>query len=244
MNYLAELKAVYDTLAINSLSSPDIALWYALMSIANRSGWKTEFTVALSVLAFYSGSNESTVKRSRNKLTQCGYITWRSRNGNQSALYHINSLVVHCEPQTVSQSGLQSEPQTVPQSVPINKTKQNKTISPYISPARFNDFFEAYPKKVHILKANEIYVKVLFEDSDLVEDDLVCSAVNYAEAVKILGTQDRYIHNPENFLAKGVYTDYLPSNYKKPQGEKKVEFNQMMHNSYDFDELEKKMLGG
>lgn len=247
MNYLAELKAFYDTLAINSLSSPDIALWYALMSIANKSGWKNEFPVVLSVLAFYSGSNESTVKRSRNKLAQCGYITWRSRNGNQSALYHMNSLVVHSEPQTVPQSGLQTVPQTVPQSGPINKTKLNKTNPPIIPPNRFNDFFGAYPKQKHVLKAEETYRRVLFEDSELNEDNLVQSAVNYSESVKILGTEERYIHNPENFLAKGVYADYLPGNYKKPQRQQTSkaagQFNQLMHGDYDFAALEKELLG-
>lgn len=246
MNYLAELKAFYDTLAINSLSSPDIALWYALMSIANRSGWKTEFTVALSVLAFYSGTNESTVKRSRNKLAQCGYITWKSRGGSQSALYHINSVVAHSEPQSAPQSVPQSVPQPVPQSAPINKTKtkRNNNISPYISPRRFNAFFDAYPKKVSVLKANEAYMAVLFDDQELSEDDLVQSAVNYAEAVGILETPDKYICNPSNFLSKGTYADYLPGTYKKPQGEKKVQFNQMMHSNYDFEALEKQMLEG
>lgn len=247
MNYLAELKAFYDTLAINSLSSPDIALWYALLSIANRSGWKTEFTVALSVLAFYSGSNESSVKRSRNKLMQCGYITYRSRKGNQSAVYHINSLVVHSEPQIAPQSGLQCVPQTVPQSVPINKTKLNETNIPPISPTGFNSFWEAYPKKVRILKAEEAYRQILFEDSSLEEKDVEVAACNYAEAVRIMETEDRYILNPENFLLKGVYADYLPGTYKKPQRTQRdrpsEQFNQFMQTDYDFEALEKELLG-
>ena len=148
MNYLAELKAFYDTLAVNPLSSHDIALWYALLSIANKSGWKNEFPVALSVLAFFSGANESTVKRSRNKLAQCGYITWRSRSGNQSALYHVNSLVGHSEPQSVPQTVPQSGLQSVPQTVPIYKTKVKITNIPPISPTeRLEEYWTAYTKK-------------------------------------------------------------------------------------------------
>lgn len=242
MNYLAELKAFYDTLAVNPLSSHDIALWYALMSIANKSGWKNEFPVALSVLAFFSGTNESTVKRSRNKLAQCGYITWKSRSGNQSAVYHINSLVGHSEPQTVPQSGLQSIPQTVPQSVPIYKTKLNETnISP-ISPAEtFEVYWDVYPKKGNRSLAEKSYVDVLL--SGVSADDLLSAARNYAETVRILETRERYVKNPDRFLSDNTFLEYLPGTYKKPEREKKKnKFGEFQQNDYDFDSLERELL--
>ncbi len=131
MNYLAELRAFYDRLELNPLPSPAIALWHALMSIANKTGWQQEFTVAISILALKSGLSESAVKRARNRLVQDGFITWKSRNGNQSAVYSINSLVVQYEPQSVPQSEPHTVPQSTPQSAPqsgrINKHKQNKT---------------------------------------------------------------------------------------------------------------------
>lgn len=135
MNYIAELKAFYDRLELNPLPSPAIALWHALMSIANKTGWQQEFTVAVSVLMLKSGLNAQAIKRARNRLEQDGFITWRSRGGNQSAIYHLNSLVVQndiknvpqCEPQSVPQTEPQSVPQCEPQSVPINKHKLNET---------------------------------------------------------------------------------------------------------------------
>lgn len=132
MNYLAELKAFYDRLEINPLPSPAIALWHALMSIANKTGWQQEFTVAMSILVLKSGLSESAVKRARNRLSQDGFITWKSRSGNQSAVYSIISIAVQYDPQSEPQSGRQSEPHTVPQSEPqsgrINKLKQNNTF--------------------------------------------------------------------------------------------------------------------
>ncbi len=245
MNYLAEMKAFYDTLAINSLSSHDIALWYALMSIANRSCWKTEFTVALSVLAFYSGMNESTVKRSRNKLAQCGYITWRARNGNQSAVYHINSLAVHSELQTVPQSVPQTAPQTVPQSVPINKQKLNETETPPISPTgHFGDFATAYPKPVdNYMAAEREYIKALRDDVHLQENMLLVAARNYAESVEILGTDKRFIKNAENFIRDGTFVKYLDGNYVRPSRRKKESgsFNNFAQNNYDFAALEEEL---
>lgn len=242
MNYLAELKAFYDTLAVNPLSSHDIALWYALLSIANKSGWKTEFPVALSVLAFFSGANESTVKRSRNKLAQCGYITWRSRSGNQAALYHVNSLVGHSEPQSVPQTVPQSGLQSVPQTVPIYKTKLNETNIPPISPAeRFEEYWTAYPKKGNRSLTEKAYVDALL--SGVAADDLLSAAHNYAETVKILETRERYVKNPDRFLSDNTFLEYLPGTYKKPEGEKKKnQFGEFQQNDYDFDSLERELL--
>lgn len=120
---------------------------------------------------------------------------------------------------------------------------EKSKVYPPISPNGFNCFWEIYPKKVRILKAEEAYRQVLFDDSSVDEEDLKDAAGNYAESVRILDTQERYILNPENFLLSGAYTDYLPGNYKKPQSSKKVQFNQMMHGNYDYAALEKQMLG-
>lgn len=120
---------------------------------------------------------------------------------------------------------------------------EKSKVYPPISSNGFNCFWEIYPKKVRILKAEEAYRQVLFDDSSVDEEDLKDAAANYAESVRILDTQERYILNPENFLLRGAYTDYLPGNYKKPQSSKKVQFNQMMHGNYDYAALEKQMLG-
>ncbi len=120
---------------------------------------------------------------------------------------------------------------------------EKSKVYPPISPNGFNYFWEIYPKKVRILKAEEAYRQGLFDDSSVDEEDLKDAAANYAESVRILDTQERYILNPENFLSRGAYTDYLPGNYKKPQSSKKVQFNQMMHGNYDYAALEKQMLG-
>lgn len=120
---------------------------------------------------------------------------------------------------------------------------EKSKVYPPISPNGFNCFWEIYPKKVRILKAEEAYRQVLFDDSSVDEEDLKDAAANYAESVRILDKQERYILNPENFLLGGAYTDYLPGNYKKPQSSKKVQFNQMMHGNYDYAALEKQMLG-
>ena len=110
---------------------------------------------------------------------------------------------------------------------------------------RFNDFFAAYPKQRNLVAAEREYCLLLFNDQDLTEQELIDAAKNYAEAVHILGREERYIKNPERFLKDGTYVDYLEKNYVRPnQSYKKNgnKFNQFEQNNYDFDELEKELL--
>ena len=93
MNYIREINAFYDWLETNKLSVSAISLWYALMHINNKTGWKNEFTVALSVLSIKSGLSPRAVTNARKELSKKGRIKWESRNGNQSAQYTVNSLV-------------------------------------------------------------------------------------------------------------------------------------------------------
>lgn len=250
MNYLAELKAFYDRLETNPLKAPAIALWQALMSIANKTGWQQEFAVAVSVLMQKSGLNEQAVKRARNRLAQDGYITWRSRGGNLSAVYHMNSLVVQndiknvpqCEPQSVPQTDLQSVPQREPQSVPINKHKQNETYRPPVSPTeRFEEFLSAYPKDSNRYLTETAYDDLLLTGK-VTEDALVKCARNYADACRIMGTQQRYIRNAENFLKEFVFDKYLPGKYIKPQNAGGNGFHDFQQNDYDFEQLEREIL--
>lgn len=92
MNYIKELNAFYDWLEINLLSTSAIALWHALMHINNKAGWAEEFTVAASVLCIKTGLSDRTIRNARNELKQKGRIDWKTRKGNQSAVYKMISL--------------------------------------------------------------------------------------------------------------------------------------------------------
>ena len=218
MNYISEVKAFYDRLELNPLTAPAIALWHALVSIANKSGWQQEFTVSVSILMLKSGLNAQAIKRARNQLEQKGYITWRTRGGNQSAIYHLNSLVVQNDNKNVPQSEPQSEPQGVPQSepqsVPINKqnkTKRNETYIPPISPLMlFEEFWEAYPKKGNRFLAEQEYCQAFL--SGVPEADMVRAAKNYAESCRKKRISEPYIKNPENFIRDNAFVQYVEMN--------------------------------
>lgn len=107
---------------------------------------------------------------------------------------------------------------------------------------RFEFFWCCYPLDKNRYLAEQAYIGVIM-DGIYTEDDLVESAKNYAEYCKITGTDK--IYHADNFLKKCVFEDYLPGKYKKPaQRKPKNNFNDFPQREYDFDELERKLLGG
>lgn len=92
MNYIKEINAFYNEIEVTPLSSSAIALWYALLHMCNKSGWKTEFSVPVGTLSLKSGLSERTVSNARNELKTKGYIDFRSRGGSKAALYQMSTL--------------------------------------------------------------------------------------------------------------------------------------------------------
>lgn len=128
----------------------------------------------------------------------------------------------------------------------IDKNRLDKNIPP-ISPVNlFEDFWSAYPKKKNRPNAERAYCKVIMDDAHITEADLVISSKNYADAISILGTEERFIKNPDRFITDNTFIDYLESNYKKPSAVKTTvkqnQFNQFPQRNYDFEDLEKKLL--
>ncbi len=94
INYLLEIRAFHDRLEAGGLSAQAIALWYALMHIANKTGWKDEFSAAASALSLHAGLSASGVKRAREALRSAGLIEWKARGGNRASLYRLKSCAV------------------------------------------------------------------------------------------------------------------------------------------------------
>jgi len=92
VNYEEEIQSFYVWLETNSVTTPAIALWHALMHTSNRAGCPDEFTVAYSTLSAKTGLKKDAIIRARQTLQQCGRISFRSRTGQQSAIYQIIPL--------------------------------------------------------------------------------------------------------------------------------------------------------
>ena len=129
MNYILEIKAFYDWLEVNQLSTSAIALWHALMHIANKTGWQDTFTVAIVVLSTKTGLEKQAIYRARAMLQNKGLISFKTRTGNQSAMYQIHSFASFKETQSNTQSDTLADTQSNTLADTINKqnkTKQNK----------------------------------------------------------------------------------------------------------------------
>lgn len=140
LNYITEINKFYDWLETNPVSDSSIVLWHALMHINNKCGWKNEFTVAISTLELKTGLSKSSILRSRNNLAQAGRINFKTRSGQQSAIYSMIAFHggAQSETQTATQTVTQSGAQPVTQTVPINKlnkTKLNNSLPGDKSPA-------------------------------------------------------------------------------------------------------------
>ncbi len=103
MNYLREINAFYDWLETNSIPDSAIVLWHALMHTCNKTGWVTEFAVAISVLEAKTGLKKAAVVRARQRLQQAGRIDFKSRAGQQSAVYRIIGFAFQNETQSGTQ---------------------------------------------------------------------------------------------------------------------------------------------
>lgn len=125
MNYIVEILAFYDWLETNSIASSAIALWHALMSIANKTRWQPEFAVAMKVLIPKTGLKKDAIENARNILAQKGRIKWKSRDGNQSAVYEIIPFVTEIPSQNAAQYAAQSTAQS-PSQPPAQDTAINK----------------------------------------------------------------------------------------------------------------------
>lgn len=110
----------------------------------------------------------------------------------------------------------------------------------------FEDFWQAYPKRVSRMLAEQAYVQLLSTTEGLREEQVVAAAKNYAEACRILKRTDKFICTPHNWLEKSVWIDYLPENYKKPEALRENKngtgFSNFEQRDYDFDELERQLL--
>lgn len=92
MNYLKQIRAFADYLLYNErLSTGQITLWYALMTINNKAHWSEWFTAANLTLESLTGLSRQGISKARNSLRQLNLIDFKS-NGTKATSYHVAQL--------------------------------------------------------------------------------------------------------------------------------------------------------
>lgn len=89
MNYISEINMFRDWIMTNNVTASTINLWYALMHINNKCGWKERLNVSISTLQSETKYSRSEIYKAREILIQSGRIKGEERAGNQSAVYSI-----------------------------------------------------------------------------------------------------------------------------------------------------------
>jgi hypothetical protein len=79
---------------VNPLPANAIALWYELMAICNKTGWRQEFTVANGLLQANCGLSRKKFDHARSVLINFGRIRYKkSDRVNQAGKYSLISIV-------------------------------------------------------------------------------------------------------------------------------------------------------
>ena len=206
----------------NPLSTGQVSLYFALLHVCNRSYWTEWFAAPNQVLSVLTGLSRSGILKARNELKQRGLIDFRERgtkatyykltmlNSNQESVQESIQTSVHIanstqdSVQNSTQDSVQDGTQdSVQNGSTLYKTKdkrqdKNKDIPP-ISPVQcFEDFWCCYPLDKNRYLAEQAYIGVV-SDGIYTEDDLVKSAKNYAEAMRIKQTPELYIKSADNY---------------------------------------------
>ncbi|MEG0691981.1 MAG: hypothetical protein RR444_02760 [Oscillospiraceae bacterium] len=119
MNYILEIKSFYDWLELNPLPTSAIVLWHALMSIANKTYWKQELSIPLSILEMKTGLKKGTIINARQILHDIGRITTIQQLGQKACVYSLIPFANYEKPFEIA-----SIKSTVSKQ---NNTKQNNT---------------------------------------------------------------------------------------------------------------------
>lgn len=248
MSYINMINAFWDSATTNPLSTGQISLYMALLHVCNRSNWTEWFQAPNQVLCVLTGLSRSGIQKARNGLKQRCLIDFRER-GTKATLYKITIANSNQDGvQNGNQRGVQNSNQKGVQNSgtlkDIDRDKERERTRARKA-ERLADFLSVYPKHGNDRAASEYaYCRILRDDCHITEEDLVAAAANYAEAVKILGREEKYIRSATSFLTDNFFAAYLPGQYVKPEkaaGEKNA-FNRFAQNEYDFGSLEQELL--
>lgn len=171
--------------------------------------------------------------------------TRRSRKSRENA-----QKVLQCNVDEAERNNLQQKC-NVEKDIEIDTDidKETREVPVNLSDS-FEKFWNAYPKKVSRMLAEQEYIQLITDTPNLTPEQLLVAVQNYAESCSILKVKPQFIKNPSNWLRESTWIDYIAENYQKPTAgagkssdKKPNRFNNFTQRAYDYDSLEQKMLG-
>ncbi len=93
MNYISQINAFWDWRLSHRISHGETELYFAIMHVINRSGWKSYVSIPNSTLVHLGGfTDASQLAKARLKLVQAGLITYTIGSRSKSGKYNIVKL--------------------------------------------------------------------------------------------------------------------------------------------------------
>ena len=227
MNYLSELRAFKDWCLMNHPSTGQIALWHALMLMANSSGWQEWFPVPNQTLELLTGLSHSGVNKARQTLIDRGLIEYRpSDNRKKASKYKVNSLckllerrVNELENELGHELGNELENELEPQQrtsegmlYKLNKTKTKRkqnNNNPPINPPKKKPDKKLYGEFVELTEAE--YARLL---ADYGEQDLAWM-IQRLDIYLGQNEKNRKKYTSHNHVLRGWVTDRLKEEKEK-----------------------------
>ena len=155
IKYITEINAFHSWVQINEIPASAVLLWYSLMHFCNRTGWKKQFNLPVSLIESDTHLKRATIYRARTSLEKAGLIKVIHRKGRQSAIYVIipvtSILVSHSETLSETQNEFASHSETLSETIPRLKTIY-KTKDAGAAAALKQEVLGYYQKRIHPFK--------------------------------------------------------------------------------------------
>ena len=187
------------------------------------------------------------VRTALDKFEKYGFLTNQSTKTGR--LITIVNWAFYQEFDSVSNKGsnieLTKHQQTGNKEVTTNKNDKNdKNDKNNIYTSNFAELWLHYPRKVDKAQAYKKYNARLNDGYS--EEELLQAVKNYAEECECEHREQKYIKHCSTFLGvDGSFTEYIKKrDVPKQKSPVKNKFNNFESRNYDFDSLERQLLGG
>ena len=130
MNYLKQIRGFWRSHEEHLFTCTEVALYFHLVEVCNICGWKNPFKRNNSKIGADLRISINTLKNARNKLAQCGLISFKTQNGSPNVAYTLSKFDEVGSEVTIevgSEVGSEVTIEVLPTKDKLNQTKPNQT---------------------------------------------------------------------------------------------------------------------
>lgn len=260
MNYIAEINAFEQWLESNHLSANAQLLWYKLMQRFNKAGWQEWIQVDnLRLMAALQTSSEKTFIKCRDDLVKAGLIEFQRGKKGCPNKYKIISFTVENTVKNTVEMTVEKEVQTTVEmtvesaDIDKQKHKQKQNIDTNVSckvqqiADLYNSICTSYPKVTKLSEARKKAITARLRKYNIDDFEKLFLLAEESDFLKGANAKN-WNANFDSLIQDSNMAKVLDGNYKnnspqQQQPKTQNRFNNFHQRQYDFNELEKQLLG-